>query len=213
MPLARAGLVMSADRKLAASGLAAIAFFTMVAAACGSGGGSSGFGSSSGTGSSDSGGGGSSGGGSSSGGPTFGASSSGGDTSDASYEGGPSGPITCDPSCMAAGGACTAGVCTISENPGGVSGGNQTSLGGTGTADSAFAWLYPYDNTVFPRGLLPITLQFGGTPFDAAKIQVTFPGMSYTAITRRAPPQTRLRSPLPYGRRSRRPPKRRARCR
>jgi hypothetical protein len=34
--------------------------------------------------------------------------------------------------------------------------------GGTVTADPAFTFLYPYDETVFARGLQPPTLQFGG---------------------------------------------------
>ena len=54
--------------------------------------------------------------------------------------------------------------------------GTQTELGAGGTADASFAWLYPYDKTVFPRGLLPPTLQFGGTASDAAYVHVTFPG-------------------------------------
>ncbi len=129
-------------------------------------------------------GGGSNGGGGSGGG--LGGGSSGGlggvndDSGSASSSGGGSGgPTTCDPSCAAAGGTCNSGTCVISENPGGVSSGNQGSLGAGGTADSAFAWLYPYDKTVFPRGLLPLILQFGGTAFDSAYVHVSFPGMDY----------------------------------
>ena len=117
--------------------------------------------------------------GSSSGSPIFGGSSSG--ASSGSSSGSP-GTTTCDPTCAAAGGTCSGTSCTISENPGGVSSGDQGSLNGGGSADSAFAWLYPYDGTVFPRGLLPLTLQFGGTAFDAAEVKVTFPGMTYTGF-------------------------------
>ncbi len=89
----------------------------------------------------------------------------------------------CDPtSCMAAGGTCNGGTCTITENPGGVMPGDQTKLKNGGTADSAFAWLYPYDKTVFPRGLIPPTMQFGGTSPDATYVHVTFPGMDYTGF-------------------------------
>ena len=42
---------------------------------------------------------------------------------------------------------------------GAVSGGTQTTLSGAATADSA-GWLYPYDATVWPRGLLPPLLQW-----------------------------------------------------
>ena len=89
----------------------------------------------------------------------------------------------CDPtSCMAAGGTCNGGTCTITENPGGVMPGDQTKLKNGGTADLAFAWLYPYDRTVFPRGLIPPTMQFGGTSPDATYVHVTFPGMDYTGF-------------------------------
>jgi len=171
---------MSAEWKLGLGGLATIALAAVVAGACGSNPMTSNFGSSSGGASS-------SGTGASSGGASSGASSgtnlggsSGSASSGSSSSGG--GPTQCDPSCAAAGGTCTAGSCTINENPGSVSTGNQTTLGGTGTADSAFAWQYPYDKTVFPRGLLPLTLQFAGTNFDAAKVTVTFPGMNYTGF-------------------------------
>ena len=72
-------------------------------------------------------------------------------------------PTTCDPTCVQAGGTCNAGVCTIVDNRGNVPAATQTQLETGGTADSAFTWLYPYDKTVFPRGLLSPTLQFGGT--------------------------------------------------
>ena len=36
-----------------------------------------------------------------------------------------------------------------------------------------------YDKTVFPRGLLPPILQFGGTASDSAYVHVSFPGMDY----------------------------------
>jgi hypothetical protein len=92
--------------------------------------------------------------------------------------GGP--PAACDPtSCMAAGGMCTNGACVITENPGNIDPTKQGQLTGGGTADSAFKWLYPYDKTVFPRGLIPPTLQFGGANPDAAYVHVTFPGFDY----------------------------------
>ena len=88
--------------------------------------------------------------------------------------------LACDTaSCSGAGGTCQATTCVIQENPGMVSPGTIAMLGGTGTADSSFAWLYPYDKTVFPRGLLPPTFQFGGTAPDATYVHVSFPGLDY----------------------------------
>ncbi len=85
----------------------------------------------------------------------------------------------CDASCMTAGGTCKSGVCTITENPGNVSTATQTKLQGSGTSDSAFAWLYPYDKTVFPKGLLSPTLQFGGGASDAEYVHVTSKTLDY----------------------------------
>jgi WD40-like Beta Propeller Repeat len=70
-------------------------------------------------------------------------------------------------------------VLHLSDNPGNVPPATQTLLQGGGTADSAFKWLYPYDATVFPRGLLAPTLQFAGTAPDAAYVQVSFSGLVY----------------------------------
>jgi len=47
---------------------------------------------------------------------------------------------------------------------GAVSGGVQTALDGTPTADPTMQWLYPYDKTVFPLGLLAPLLQWKAGP-------------------------------------------------
>jgi hypothetical protein len=104
-------------------------------------------------------------------------------------DGGPSGssstsssgtlPTTCDASCSAAGGTCQHGTCLLQDNPGNVSAGTQGSLKAGGTADPQFKFLYPYDQTVFPRGLIPPTLQFGGVAPTAVFVHVTYPGMDY----------------------------------
>jgi hypothetical protein len=80
-------------------------------------------------------------------------------------------------------------VLQLTENPGGISSATQGQLKGGGSADPAFAWLYPYDKTVFPRDLPAPTLQFAAgaadaaTPgFDAALVKVTFPGLDYTGF-------------------------------
>jgi len=62
---------------------------------------------------------------------------------------------------------------------GGDAGAGDTDAGPDGGADAAFAWLYPYDGTVFPRGLLPPTLQFGGVPPDAVYLHISFGSLDY----------------------------------
>jgi hypothetical protein len=85
----------------------------------------------------------------------------------------------CDSSCAAAGGQCLNNICVITENPGNVSTATQTQLQGGGTADPAFGWLYPYDNTVFPRGLIPPTMQFTGITADAEYVHITCESLDY----------------------------------
>jgi WD40 repeat protein len=85
----------------------------------------------------------------------------------------------CDPTCAAAGGKCSSNVCTIAENPGNVPAATQTKLQGSGTADTGFKWLYPYDKTVFPRGLLSPTLQFGGGASDGEYVHITSKTLDY----------------------------------
>jgi hypothetical protein len=73
----------------------------------------------------------------------------------------------------------------LTENPGAVSAPTQGLLqAGAGDAggDPAFTWLYPYDQTVFPQGISPPTLQFGGAAFDAAMVKVSFSGLTYTGF-------------------------------
>jgi hypothetical protein len=109
-----------------------------------------------------------------SGGLSLGGSSSG---SGASSSGGAA--VGCDASCATAGGTCAGTTCAIVENPGGVATATQTKLQGQGTADSAFAWLYPYNKTVFPKGLLSPTLQFGGGASDAEYVHITSKTLDY----------------------------------
>jgi hypothetical protein len=62
------------------------------------------------------------------------------------------------------------------EGPGGaIAAGTKTLLLGTPTADAGLAWLYPYDKTLWPRGILPPLLQWapGGHVYDAVYIHVT----------------------------------------
>ncbi len=112
---------------------------------------------------------------------TIGSTGVGASGSTGSTGSGGGGPDACS-ACTMAGGTCSAGSCTIVENPGNVDMGTQGMLKGGGSADASFAWLYPYDKTVFPRGLTPPTAQFGGTTPTAFYVHVTFPGMDYTGF-------------------------------
>src|SRR4029077_16935512 len=64
------------------------------------------------------------------------------------------------------------GALKLQDNPGNVPSNVQQQLLAGGNADSAFAWLYPYDRTVFARGLLPPTLQMAGAAPDAVLLHV-----------------------------------------
>jgi hypothetical protein len=64
----------------------------------------------------------------------------------------------------------------------GANAGQQGILDGTPTADPAVTFLYPYDKTVFPRGILPPLLQWtvdGAHPFDAFRIHLTEANYEY----------------------------------
>jgi hypothetical protein len=69
----------------------------------------------------------------------------------------------------------------ITENPAGLSPADQTVLraGSTGPTDASFRWLYPYDRTVFPRGLAAPVLQFSGAAPNATYLAIKLPFYSY----------------------------------
>jgi hypothetical protein len=78
----------------------------------------------------------------------------------------------------------------LSQNTDNISADDQATLiaGGTGGAqgigpDSAFRFLYPYDNTVFPRGLSAPSLQFDGGVASATYITITTPTFSYAGFS------------------------------
>ena len=66
----------------------------------------------------------------------------------------------------------------LSANPGNVAPGTQSQLTGGGTADAAFAWVYPYDGTVFARGIGAPVLQTSDA-FDAAYLHIMLNGLDY----------------------------------
>ena len=117
-----------------------------------------------------------------------------GDAGSGSSSGG-QGPVGCNTAtCQAAGGACANNVCTIVDNAAGVPPATITQLQGGGTADSGFAWLYPYDQTVFPRDLLPPTMQWGGIAPDTLYVHITSASLDYKGYFNGAsgPPQLAL---------------------
>jgi hypothetical protein len=60
----------------------------------------------------------------------------------------------------------------------------QTALQGATTPDPAVAWAYPYDQTVFPRGILESTLQWiGGNASDYYYIHVLAPTFELQTFT------------------------------
>jgi hypothetical protein len=71
----------------------------------------------------------------------------------------------------------------LSDNPGNVPPGTQMQLqagaGADAAVDPAFQWLYPYDATVFARGIGAPELQVGGAGFDAAYLHISFSGLDY----------------------------------
>ncbi|HEX3771935.1 MAG TPA: hypothetical protein VHV30_13760 [Polyangiaceae bacterium] len=121
------------------------------------------------------------------GGGTFGSTSSGGDDASNSGFGSSSGAASssgggstvCDATCTSAGGKCNGTMCTIAENPGGVGNSTQTQLQGKGSADANFKFVYPYDGTVFARGLVAPTLQFASDAADAVYVHMTAPNLDY----------------------------------
>src|SRR5579859_7238485 len=139
--------------------------------------------------------GGSSSGGSSGGGGDDGSVGHFGDSGPLPHDSGTVPPKGCDSSCPAAGGTCNGNVCVLVDNPGGVDTGTIGKLQGGGSADPTFVWLYPYDQTVFPRGLLPPTMQLAGASPDAVYVRVTSAGLDYKGYFKPAAGPIRLALP------------------
>ena len=60
----------------------------------------------------------------------------------------------------------------LQENPGNITASDQSKLKAGGSADPNFKWLYPYEATVFPRGLAAPVMQFGGTAPTAFYVHI-----------------------------------------
>lgn len=56
---------------------------------------------------------------------------------------------------------------------------DEDALRSGGTSDPAFRWLYPYDKTVFPRGLSAPVLQLGGGAADAVRVTMSVGGFEW----------------------------------
>src|ERR1019366_3625796 len=64
----------------------------------------------------------------------------------------------------------------VQSNPGNVSGGVQQSLQGATTPDATITWAYPYDATVFPRGVGEAPLMWmNGAAADQYYVHVISP--------------------------------------
>jgi hypothetical protein len=72
------------------------------------------------------------------------------------------------------------GVCSIIDNPDGLGASVQTQLRAGGNSDTSFRWLYPYDRTVFPRGLVSPTMQFAGGSADTLYVRITSTTVDYS---------------------------------
>ncbi len=77
----------------------------------------------------------------------------------------------------------------ITENPGNVPLPTQMQLQGGGSADPMFRWLYPYDKTVFPRGLTPPVLQLDGTNADFVYVHMSSMTLDYKGYFGPSSPQ------------------------
>jgi hypothetical protein len=71
---------------------------------------------------------------------------------------------------------------TIVDNRGNVDAATETKLRAGGSADPSFAWLYPYDGTVFPLGIGSPSLQWAGAASDAYLVRVSTSGIVYEAF-------------------------------
>jgi Tol biopolymer transport system component len=70
----------------------------------------------------------------------------------------------------------------VSDIPPGFDPGILDALKNGGTADANFKWLYPYDRTVFPRGILAPTLQWSGTKPVWLYVKVTTAFLDYVGV-------------------------------
>jgi hypothetical protein len=82
----------------------------------------------------------------------------------------------------------------ITINDGKISDADQATLSAGGAGDASFEFLYPYDGTVFPRGLAAPVLQLAGTAATATYTTITLPHFKYQQFS---PALTRIQVRLP----------------
>ncbi len=71
----------------------------------------------------------------------------------------------------------------VKQNPGNVPGNVVTALEGASAPDASVVWAYPYDGTVWPRGLLPPVLQWnGGAASDIYLVHIKNPSIDLETI-------------------------------
>jgi hypothetical protein len=75
------------------------------------------------------------------------------------------------------------------DNPGNVPAAEQAALEGATTPDGSCVWAYPYDKTVFPRGLLAPPLMWnGGGPSDLYYVRLSSPYFELQTFALAPPP-------------------------
>jgi hypothetical protein len=82
----------------------------------------------------------------------------------------------------------------ITTNDGKITDADQTSLIAGGSGDATFKFLYPYDGTVFPRGLASPLVQLAGTAATATYTTITLPHFKYQQFSQAL---TRVQVKLP----------------
>ena len=82
----------------------------------------------------------------------------------------------------------------INDCPGSLSPAVAQGLQAGGTPDASMKWLYPYTQTVFPRGILPPVLQWAGPAADSVYVHIKSNAFEYHGCFG---PTNPLRIPLP----------------
>lgn len=77
---------------------------------------------------------------------------------------------------------------SITENPGSLDESAQTALVARGGSDPEFRWLYPYDGTVFPRGVSPPRMELGGASATSTYLEISAPHFTYRSFSGAATP-------------------------
>ncbi len=77
----------------------------------------------------------------------------------------------------------------LSSNPANVPGAAESALKSASAPDASLVWAYPYDKTVFPRGLLSPPLEWnGGAASDYYYVHITSPFFELETLTTAPPP-------------------------